>query len=524
MSFEINRAEVKAIVEEVVTKLAQEGVLSNINATNIDIDNVNTSNLYPPENNNVSKITNDIAVKADYKDFGLAAFMTKKSTAPYGHGIFGTVDDAVLAATEAQKTFIKLPIETRKKIIQMMRVAGAVHAEELAKMAVGETDLGRIEDKVKKNMLAVEKTPGVEDLESLAVSGDRGLTLIEMAPYGVIGAITPSTNPAATIINNSISMVASGNSVVFNPHPGAKKVSLHAMEIMNEAIEKGGGPPNLLTSVGEPTIETSNAIMKHSEIRILVVTGGPGVVLVAMASGKKTIAAGPGNPPVVVDETADIIKAARDIVNGSSFDNNVMCQAEKEVFVVDKAASHLIEEMQRCGAYLLSSDKVKKIKEIVFNGNTRSCGDAVINRNFVGKNASFLAAAIGLDLPDHIRLLMCETPPDDTLVMSEQLMPLLPIVRVKDVWDGIDWALKAEGGRGHTASMHSKNVEHLSNMANRVNTAIFVKNGPTYAGLGFGGEGHTTLTIGTTTGEGITSARHFTRTRRCVLVDYFRII
>lgn len=487
----ISPQEVRAVVEEVVARLLSKG------------------------QNELAEIstTNDL-----------------KKNASYGRGIFDNVDNAVLSAREAQKVLIKLPLETRKNIIQGMRVAGAIHAEKLAKLAVEETGLGRLEDKIKKNMLAVEKTPGVEDLISIAHTGDRGLTLVEMAPYGVIGAITPSTNPGATIINNSISMVASGNGVVFNPHPGAKKISLFAMEIMNEAIEKAGGPANLLTSVKEPTIDTSNEIMRHSGIRILVVTGGPGVVEAALSSGKKTIAAGPGNPPAVVDETADIEKAARDIVNGSSFDNNVMCQAEKEVFVVEKIASKLIEEMQKNGAYLLTTKQRDNLLDIVFKDRTNirfsqiSCPAPQINRDFVGKNAQLLAKAIGLDISDKIRILICEAEPDNVLVLHEQLMPFLPIVRIKDAWEGIDLAVKSEGGRGHTASMHSKNIEHLSSMANQLNTAIFVKNGPNYSGLGFGGEGHTTLTIGTTTGEGITSARHFTRSRRCTLVDYFRII
>ncbi len=488
---QVTPSELNKIIEEVVAKVSQK--------------------LQPGNPNNPASV--------------LTSSTETKWNSKLGNGIFETLDDAVNSAGKAQTELVSMTVEKRKAVLEGMRIAARHHSRALAEMAVQETGMGRVEDKVKKILLAADKTPGMEDLVSIARTGDRGLTLEEMAPFGVIGSITPSTNPAATIVNNSISMISAGNSVVFNPHPKAKKVSLKTMEILNQAVQDCGGPKNLLTSVNEPTLETSQALMKHSGIRILAVTGGMGVVRQAMQSGKKTICAGPGNPPVIVDETADIPKAAKDIVWGSSFDNNVMCQLEKECFAVNSIADRLISEMQIQGAYLLTPEQRDKLCSLVLNcPSGGGCAEPVLNRDFIGKNANVLAKAIGLDLPETVRLLICEAEPSHSLVMTEQLMPFFPVARIKDVWEGIEWAVKAEHGYGHTAVMHSKNVERLSQMAHQINTAIFVKNGPASAGLGFGGEGHTTMTIGTTTGEGITSARHFTRFRRCTLVDYFRII
>lgn len=439
-------------------------------------------------------------------------------------GAFDTIDEAVESAVSAFKKFQKISIEERKVIVENMRAAAAKNAVLIAEIAVKETGLGRIDDKVNKNLLAANKTPGVEDLETRAFTGDKGLTLVEMAPYGIIGAITPTTNPSSTVINNSISMIAAGNAVVFNHHPSARRVSIKTVQVLNDAIIAAGGPENLITCVFKPTIESSQALMKHPKVRLLVVTGGPAVVKLAMTSGKKVIAAGPGNPPVVVDETADIRKAAKDIIAGASFDNNVLCIAEKEVFVVEKAAEELIRCFKNEGAYELAGKELDKVTDAIFEDKGSASTHPHMNKNFVGKDAEIIAKAAGVSVPAGTRLLFCVVPNDHPLVAAEQLMPVLPIVRVQDVKKAVDLAIEAEHGFAHTAMMHSKNIENLSAMAQRVNTSIFVKNAPSYAGLGFGGEGYTSLTIASPTGEGLTSARSFSRIRRCTLADYFRIV
>jgi acyl-CoA reductase-like NAD-dependent aldehyde dehydrogenase len=439
-------------------------------------------------------------------------------------GIFEDIDEAIEAAAKAQKELVKLSLVDRRRIIEAMREGARKNIKLLSELAVAETGMGRVEDKIAKHILTIDKTPGVEDLQPSAFSGDHGLTLVEMAPYGVIGSITPSTNPSTTVINNSISMVAAGNTVVFNPHPQAKKVSQKALEILNEAIESVGGPANCLATVANPTLASSNKLLRHPKIRILAVTGGPEIVRIAMTSGKKVVAAGPGNPPVVVDETADIRKAAADIVLGASFDCNVMCIAEKEIFAVESIFHQLKEEMVFRGCYELNALQAEELTRKIFKDGGVGCAEPVLNRDFVGKPPHVIAKAIGLDLSIDTRLLIAEVSADHRLVHEEQLMPFIPLVRVKNAAEGIELSVEAERGYLHTSSMHSRNVENLSRMASMVNTTIFVKNAPTLAGLGFGGEGHTTLTIATPTGEGITSARTFTRQRRCTLADYFRIV
>ncbi|HHW7514143.1 aldehyde dehydrogenase family protein [Escherichia coli] len=290
------------------------------------------------------------------------------SAAVHEMGVFASLDDAVAAAKVAQQGLKSVAM--RQLAIAAIREAGEKHARDLAELAVSETGMGRVEDKFAKNVAQARGTPGVECLSPQVLTGDNGLTLIENAPWGVVASVTPSTNPAATVINNAISLIAAGNSVIFAPHPAAKKVSQRAITLLNQAIVAAGGPENLLVTVANPDIETAQRLFKFPGIGLLV----------------------------------------------------------------------------------------------------------------------------------------------------------LPVVRVANVADAIALAVKLEGGCHHTAAMHSRNIENMNQMANAIDTSIFVKNGPCIAGLGLGGEGWTTMTITTPTGEGVTSARTFVRLRRCVLVDAFRIV
>lgn len=439
-------------------------------------------------------------------------------------GTFGSVDEAVAAAAQAFGELDRMSLAARDDIIASIRASMLTHAESLARQAHAETGLGRWEDKIIKNRLVARNTPGTEHLTPMTDTGDRGLTLMERAPFGVIASITPCTNPTSTIICNTIGMLAAGNAVVFNVHPLARNVSIKNIALLNEAIVSAGGPPNLVTSVAEPTIESAQALMKHPGVRLLVVTGGPGVVEVAMRSGKRAVCAGPGNPPVVVDETADIPKAARDIVLGASFDNNIICTDEKEVIVVNSVADALLTEMQRHGAMVLDNAGAKQIENVVLKKRRPPPRSSAVNRDLIGKNAGVILEEAGIRVGDDVRLAVIDVGKEHPLVWTEQLMPVLPVVRVSDVDEAIDLAIAAEGGRRHTASMHSRNIDKLSRMARRVNCSVFVKNGPCYAGLGEGGEGYTSLTIASPTGEGMTGPRSFSRERRCVLVDHFRIV
>lgn len=463
----------------------------------------------------------------------LTKMQAEKTPSCHGGGIFNTVDEAVAAARKAYHELRTLSIEKRETLIKAMRDVSYENATLLAQMAVDESGMGRVSDKIIKNQLAARKTPGTEDLTTQAWSGDSGLTLIEMGPYGVIGAITPTTNPTETVICNGIGMIAAGNAVFFSPHPTAKNTSMKIIRLLNEAIVKAGGPNNLLTSVADPSITAANEMMKHPGINMLVATGGPGVVKAVLSSGKKAIGAGAGNPPVIVDETADIEKAARDIVAGCSFDNNLPCIAEKEVIAVGCIADQLISYMQKYGAYLISGSNIDRLLEVVMTVKeekmAEGCTDKPkksygINKDYVGKDAKYILSKIGIDVPDSVRVVLCETSADHPFVMEELMMPILPVVQVKDIDAAITLAVKVEHGNRHTAAMHSKNVDHLTRFARAVETTIFVKNAPSFAGIGVGGEGFTTFTIAGPTGEGLTSPRSFTRQRRCVLVDAFSIV
>jgi aldehyde dehydrogenase len=435
-------------------------------------------------------------------------------------GIYDDVDSAVKGARAAHDVLVdKLRLADRDRIIASMRAEMHRRFEELSRMAVDETGLGRFDDKVNKNRLVTDKTPGTEILRPWAQSGDDGLTIMERAPYGVIGAITPTTNPTETIICNSIGMVAAGNSVVFNVHPSAKRTCRACVEWLNDAIIQAGGPEGLVAMIGDPTIESANALMTHPGIRLVVVTGGPGVVQAAMKSGKRAICGGPGNPPVVVDETADIRRAAQGIVLGASLDNNIVCIAEKEIFCVGDVADMLKKEMGRSGAVEMTRAEISKLEKVVLSDPHHP------NKDWVGKDAAQIAAAIGKSIPAETRILLCEVDSEDhPFVQAELLMPVLPLVRVKDVDEGIAAAVRAEHGFGHTAAMYSTNIESLHKMARAIDCSIFIKNAPTYAGLGLGGEGYTSFTIASPTGEGLTTAISFSRERRCTLKDYFRIV
>ena len=441
-----------------------------------------------------------------------------------GEGVFATVDDAVEAAHKAYDELDGMSLEGRQTIIASIRESMFANAEDLARHAQSETGLGRVEHKIIKNQLVTRKTSGTEVLTPQAVTGDSGLTLTEYAPYGVIGAITPTTNPTSTIICNTIAMLSAGNSVVFNVHPGARQCSMANIRLLHRAIIRGGGPANLVTAVAEPTIESAQALMKHKGVRLLAVTGGSGVVRQAMTSGKRAICAGPGNPPVVVDETADLKHAARSIIAGASFDNNIVCVDEKEVIAVESITEELLHQMKRYGAHILSDSELSKVERAIFTEQRGPRRRAVVAKDLIGKNAKKILERAGIPCNGDPPLLVAHVPNTHPLIWTEQMMPVLPVTSVSDVDEAIALAKEAEHGFGHSAGMYSRNIDALSRMARTIKTSIFTKNGPIFAGLGEGGEGHTSFTIASPTGEGLTGPVAFSRLRRCVLVDHFRIV
>lgn len=429
------------------------------------------------------------------------------------HGVFKDMNEAIEATKKSQKIVAKMSMDQREKIISNIRTKIKENAETFAHMGVQETGMGNVGHKILKHQLVAEKTPGTEDITTTAWSGDRGLTLIEMGPFGVIGAITPCTNPSETVLCNTIGMLAGGNTVVFNPHPAAIKTSIYAVNMLNEASIEAGGPDNIAVTVEKPTMETSAVMMKHKDIPLIAATGGPGVVTAVLSSGKRGIGAGAGNPPALVDETADIRKAAEDIVNGCTFDNNLPCIAEKEIVAVDSIADELMHYMvSEQGCYLASKEEQDALTEVVLKGGK-------LNRKCVGRDAKTLLGMIGVQVPDNIRCITFEGPKEHPLIAEELMMPILGVVRAKDFDDAVEQAVWLEHGNRHSAHIHSKNVDNITKYAKAIDTAILVKNGPSYSALGFGGEGFCTFTIASRTGEGLTSASTFTKRRRCVMTD-----
>lgn len=438
---------------------------------------------------------------------------------------FGVYDDMNAAADAAHRSFEKLRdlgVNARKKAIQVIRRMCVAKAKEWGEIEFAETKIGRLDHKIEKLMICGDLVPGVEFLQRQAFSGDSGLTLIEFAPWGVIGAVTPSTHSVPTLTGNAINMIAAGNAVVFNTHPGAAKCAAIAIRAYNEAIFQETGISDLLTTVNKPTLETFDVMCKHPKVRLLCVTGGPAVVAAAMKTGKRAVCAGPGNPPVVVDETADLDRAARSIIQGASYDNNLLCIGEKEVFVVESVAEKLMEALRKAGAVQLDAGQIDALAEKAFvfpEGKGAGCPHPVVNRDLVGRDAAVLAKTIGLSVPPATQLLFGETKADHIFVEEEQMMPFIPIVRVPDVDSAIKEAIHAEHGYKHTAVMHSRNIEALTKMAQAVDTTLFIKNGPCMTGLGLGGEGFLSFSVATPTGEGVTTPMTFTRSRRCVMVE-----
>ena len=455
----------------------------------------------------------------------LTRLQTQTKAAASGQTAFGVYDKMEDACEAAHRSFEKLReagVSTRKKAIAVIRRMVVAKAKEWGEIEFAETKIGRLDHKIEKLKICGDLVPGVEFLERMAFSGDYGLTIIDFAPWGVIGAVTPSTHSVPTLTGNAINMIAAGNAVVFNAHPAAANCAALAIRSYNEAIFQETGISDLLATVVKPTLETFDVMCKHPRVRLLCVTGGPAVVAAAMKTGKRAVCAGPGNPPVVVDETADLERAAKCIIQGASYDNNLLCIGEKEVFVVASVADKLFAELKKAGAVQLDTKQIEALADKAFvfpQGKGAGCPHPVVNRDLVGRDAAVLAKAIGLNVPPSTQLLFGETKADHIFVDEEQMMPFIPVVRVPNVDAGIAEAIKAEHNYKHTAVMHSTNIKALTKMAQAVDTTLFIKNGPCMTGLGLGGEGFLSFSVATPTGEGVTTPMTFTRSRRCVMVE-----
>jgi aldehyde dehydrogenase len=440
---------------------------------------------------------------------------------------FGVFEDVAEACNAAQAAFEQLKAKGmagRAKVVDIVKELVTSKAVEWGKFEFEETKIGRLEHKIEKLQI-VRLVPGVEWIRPHGLSGDHGITLEERTPFGVVGAILPVTHSVPTLSGNIINIVAAGNSVVFNPHPGGARSAALAVRAYNEAIHAALGIENLVCTIENPTLETFDALTKNDHVKLLCVTGGPGVVNAAMKSGKRAICAGPGNPPVIVDGTGCLKKAARDVIQGGAYDNNLLCIGEKQVFVLEEFAGRFIDALKLAGAAQLNPAQLAKLTAAAFtvSKDAGGCSHAVLNRQLVGADATVLARHAGASVAADTPLLFAVTEADHAFVVEEQMMPMMPIVRVRNMEQAIACAKQSEHGYKHSAIIHSLNVDHMTEMARALDTTLFIKNGPSVAGLGLGGEGYLSYSIATTTGEGITNPGTFTRTRRCVMVDNLRI-
>lgn len=450
------------------------------------------------------------------------------TSAPGLRGKFGVFQDANEASAAAHESFLQLQkagVAARVKIVEIVKAMAEANAEVWGKLELDETKIGRLDHKIEK-LKIIKLVPGVEWLRPDARSGDHGITLEEYTPFGVVGAVTPSTHSIPTLSGNIVNICAAGNAVVFNPHPSAARCAAVAVRAYNEAIYRETGIENIATIIERPSMESFAAMCKHEAVRILLVTGGPGVVKAAMQTGKRAICAGPGNPPVYVDDTACMTRAAKAIIQGASYDNNLLCIGEKEVFALENIADKLMAQMEQNGAVKLTNAQLDALTKAAFTitpGQGGGCGHAAVNKDFIGKDPSVLAKAAGVNIPAGTQLLFAETDANHPFVVEEQMMPFLPITRVKNLEEGVARSLEAEHAYKHTSIIHSHDLEALTQMGRALDTTLFIKNGPCMAGLGLGGEGYLSFSIATPTGEGVSNPRTFTRVRRCVMVDNLKI-
>src|SRR4051812_9845936 len=437
-------------------------------------------------------------------------------------GVYPTADAAVSASEAAFPALRARPLGDRKKAIDCIRTICVEQAEELGRMELEETRIGRLDHKIAKLRDAIPKVPGVEYLRTDNVSGDDGITLTDYSPFGVIGAITPVTHSLPTLAGNAINMLASGNTVVFNAHPSGAKIAAEGVRRFNKAIREAIGIDDLLTIIDPPTLESAGALFDHKGVKLLVVTGGPAVARAALASKRRAIVAGPGNPPVVVDGTACLENAAKSIVSGASFDNNLLCIGEKQVFAVAEVFDKLMEVVSRHGGFRLNSSQIEALTKAAFAKGDD--GELHVRKELVGQDPAVLGKHAGVDVPKGTQILYGETGADHPFVEHEQMMPFIPFVRVSDVDRGIALAKQTEHGYGHTAILHSRDTSVMSKMGKIMDCTLFVVNGPSPAGLGLGGEGELSFSIAGPTGEGVTTPLTFCRQRRTSIVGGMRFV
>ena len=384
---------------------------------------------------------------------------------------------------KAQKEFSKYTQEQVDKIFQAAAIAANQNRIPLAKMAVEETGMGVVEDKVIKNHYATEyiynkykneKTCGV-------IEEDESYGIKKVAePIGVIGAVIPTTNPTSTAIFKTLISLKTRNGIIISPHPRAKQSTIAAAKVVLEAAVKAGAPEGIIGWIDVPSLELTNLLMQSSDI--ILATGGPGMVKSAYSSGKPALGVGPGNTPAVIDESADIVLAVNSIIHSKTFDNGMICASEQSVIVSDKIYDRVKEEFMRRGCYLLNPEQTEKVrKTIIING--------ALNAKIVGQSAHTIAKLAEIDVPENTKILIGEVESVDLSeeFAHEKLSPVLAMYRSTSFEDAVSKAYKLieDGGLGHTSSLYINTVtekEKIEEFYNTMKTCRVLINTPSSQG------------------------------------------
>ncbi len=398
-----------------------------------------------------------------------------------------TIDDlngVISRVREAQKVFATYTQEQVDKIFEAVAVAANSMRIPLAKMAVEETGMGIVEDKVIKNHFAAEeicnkyrctKTCGVIERDAT-----NGLTKIA-EPVGIVAGVVPTTNPTATVIFKTLISLKTRNGIIFSPHPRAKKCTIYTAKMLLDAAVKAGAPENIIGWIDEPSIDLTQHLMSHEGVNLILATGGPGMVKSAYSSGKPALGVGAGNVPAIIDETADIKMAVSSILMSKTFDNGVICASEQSVIVHQKIYDEVKAEFEYRGAYILNKKEREKVAKTIVQ-------DGKLNAAIAGQSALKIAEMSGIKVPANTKVLIGEVEEvgKQEPFSFEKLSPVLAMYKVKSFEEGVDKAeaLVMFGGPGHTSVLYTanQNQDRISYFSNRVHTGRLLVNTPSSQG------------------------------------------
>ena len=394
-----------------------------------------------------------------------------------------TLEAALQRVREAQKKFATYTQEQVDEIFKAAAIAANGQRIPLAKMAVEETGMGIVEDKVIKNHYAAEyiynaykntKTCGV-------IEEDKAYGVTKVAePIGVVGAVIPTTNPTSTAIFKTLISLKTRNGIIISPHPRAKNSTIAAAKVVLEAAVKAGAPEGIIDWIDVPSLDMTNLLMKESDI--ILATGGPGMVKAAYSSGTPALGVGAGNTPAIIDESADTVLAVNSIIHSKTFDNGMICASEQSVIVLDKVYKAVKDEFKARGCYFLNAEETEKVrKTIIING--------ALNAKIVGQKAHTIAALAGVEVPEATKILIGEVESVDISeeFAHEKLSPVLAMYKAKSFEDALNKAeqLVADGGYGHTSSLYVNEVterEKISEFGARMKTCRILVNTPSSQG------------------------------------------